>query len=225
VTTFRGTALNYAASAGKQQPQCSVWLSAVARGNGADSACRRGACDLRAADKAAKPSAGRAAKQRPSTRHFSYCALRGACVARAAHAAGRERHAVLLRSGSLASSGRVADIAHCCYSLQRTARLPIVRLTGRGPRAAAVPARRLVPHTRARAAVAHAAAEATVARPRPGRLHGQLMSGSSMRKTPGSASGATNVAYTVAGWAVRLRASCDSSPDSTKTEPFGEPAP
>ena len=55
--------------------------------------------------------------------------------------------------------------------------------------------------------------------------HGQLMSGSSMRKTPGSASGATNVAYTVAGWAVRLRASCGSSPDSTKTEPFGEPGP
>jgi hypothetical protein len=55
--------------------------------------------------------------------------------------------------------------------------------------------------------------------------HGQLMGGSSMRKTPGSASGATNVAYTVAGWSVRLRASCGSSPDSTKTEPFGEPAP
>ena len=55
--------------------------------------------------------------------------------------------------------------------------------------------------------------------------HGQLMSGSSIRKTPGSASGATNVAYSVAGWAVRLRASCGSSPDSMKTDPFGEPAP
>ncbi len=54
--------------------------------------------------------------------------------------------------------------------------------------------------------------------------HGQV-GASSTRKTPGSASGAMNVAYTVAGLSVMLRTSPGSSPDSTKADPFGEPGP